>query len=273
MKRFYNLAFAACMAAGLLCSVSFSALSQKLPKVQINSVTAPANIRIDGRLNEWGDQFQAYNKHTNVFYTIANDNERLYLVLKATDRAIAGKIIAGGVTLAVNPSGEKKDKNQVAITFPMYDQDNTPDINIVHNPDLLKQGSKEDVNAIISQANKQLIRSSKEIKLSGTKIITDTLISVYNDAGIKVAARFNSKGDYIYELAIPIKYLGLSIDKQTKFTYNVRLNESPHAPVITTNTPSAIAAINNTLPPPVQVRDIDIFQTTDFWGAYTLAKK
>lgn len=273
MKTFYNLAFAACLAVSLLCAVSFSAFSQKLPKVQINSVAAPSNIRIDGKANEWGDKFQAYNKHTNVFYTIANDDEKLYMVVKAADKAIAGKIIAGGITLAINPSGEKKDKNQVAVTFPIYDRDNTPDIAIVHNPGLLKQGSSADVNAVIIQANKQLIHSSKEIRLSGTKIITDTLISVYNDAGIKTAARFNSKGEYIYELAIPIKYLGLTSEKQTKFTYNVRLNESPHALAITTNTPSAIAAVNNAPAPPVQTNDIDIFQTTDFWGAYTLAKK
>jgi len=252
----------------LLFCITFSATAQKLPRVQEKSLVAPDNIRIDGRVNEWGDKYQAYNKSTDIYYSVANDNEKIYLVVKATDRAIAGKIIAGGITFAVNPSGKKKDNDQVSVTFPVYDQNNKPDIDIITNPGITETGSKTEINTAIGQANKKLITSSKEIKLAGTKIITDTLISVYNGTGIRVAARFNKKGDYIYELAIPVKYLGLEEGKITKFSYNVRLNEPANAPAIVT------AAVSSTAPSaPIAVRDIDIFQTTDFWGAYTLAKK
>lgn len=261
----------------LLFCITFSATAQKLPRVQENSLTAPDNIRIDGKVNEWGDKYQAYNTNTDIYYTVANDDEKIYLVVKATNRAIAGKIIAGGITFAINPSGKKKDNDQVAVTFPVYDQNNKPDIDIITNPEITKKGSQEDINSAISQANKKLITSSKEIKLMGTKIITDTLISVYNSTGIRVAARFNKQGDYIYELAIPVKYLGLSADKITKFSYNVKLNEPVNAPSVATTSSapvvSTVSVLSSTPATPVAVTDIDIFRTTDFWGAYTLAKK
>lgn len=266
MKNLENNAVTAVVALCLLFFISFSAPAQKLPKVQVNSLPAPDNIRVDGKTNEWGDKYQAYNNSTDVFYTIANDNEKLYLVLKVTDKAIISKIIAGGITFVVSPRGKKNQKDQFAITFPVYDQNNKPDIDILNNPEILKQESKAEVGSAVAQANKKLIGSSKEIKITGTKIITDTLISVYNDAGIRVAARFNSAGDYIYELALPIKYLNLSTDAPDKFSYNVKLNEPVNAPVITANTSTKLA-------PPAPVKDIDVFQTTDFWGAYILARK
>lgn len=261
----------------LLFCISFSVTAQKLPRVQAGSLAAPDNIHIDGKANEWGDKYQAYNNNTDIYYTVANDDEKIYLVVKATNRAIAGKIIAGGITFTINPSGKKKDNDQVAITFPVYDQNNKPDIDIINNPEITKTGSAEEINTAIGQANKKLITSSKEIKLMGTKIITDTLISVYNSTGIRVAARFNKQGDYIYELAIPVKYLGLPTDKAAKFSYNVKLNEPANAPAIvaasTVSIAPAITVLSSAPAAPVAVTDIDIFKTTDFWGAYTLAKK
>lgn len=261
----------------LLFCVVFSVSAQKLPRVQANSLAAPDNIRIDGKVTEWGDKYQAYNNRTDIYYTVANDDEKIYVVIKAVDRSIAGKIIAGGITFAVNPSGKKKSNDQVSVTFPVYDQDHKPDIDILTNPGIIKSGSKEEISAAIGQANKQLINNSKEIKLEGTKIITDTLISVYNNTGIRVAARFNKQGDYIYELAIPVKYLGLSTDNLTQFSYNIKLNEPANAPSVATALTVApvqtISAISAVPVAPVAATDIDIFRTTDFWGAYTLAKK
>ena len=280
MKKAEISAFARLTPLLLFC-ISFSVYAQKLPKVQTNSLIAPDNIRIDGRTNEWNDKYQAYNRHTDIYYTISNDNEKIYLVVKATNRAIAGKIISGGITFAINPSGKKKDKEQIAVTFPVYDENNKPDIDIINNPEITRNGSQDEINAAIGQANKKLIHSSKEIKLMGTKIITDTLISVYNNTGIRVAARFNKQGDYIYELAIPVKYLGLSTEKGTKFSYNVRLNEPVNAPSIVTastistapTASSIVSSLSAAPSAPVAATDIDIFRTTDFWGAYTLAKK
>jgi hypothetical protein len=79
--------------------VSLALHAQKLPNVQTISLRAPAGVKIDGKTKEWNNRFQCYNHATSLFYTIANDDENLYLVIKAIDRDICKKIIGGGITL------------------------------------------------------------------------------------------------------------------------------------------------------------------------------
>jgi len=87
------------ISAAVLLSLGLttSVYSQKLNTVQQGSVWAPANIKIDAKLKEWDDTFQAYNKVTEVFYTVSNDDKNLYLVIKSTDPINNNKIIAGGI--------------------------------------------------------------------------------------------------------------------------------------------------------------------------------
>src|SRR4051812_45517244 len=84
--------------------------SKKLKDVQVNNLFAPSPVKIDGKLKEWTD-FQAYNKNTHLFYTIANDDKNLYLVIKTSDMTASAKIVAGGVTLLVNTEGKKKEQD------------------------------------------------------------------------------------------------------------------------------------------------------------------
>jgi hypothetical protein len=44
--------------------------AQKLPNKQQISLRAPARLKIDGIVNEWGDKLQAYNHSTQIFYAI-----------------------------------------------------------------------------------------------------------------------------------------------------------------------------------------------------------
>src|SRR5471030_539366 len=52
--------------------------AKKLPDIQPTDLYAPSNIKIDGKTTEWEDKFQAYNRATDVFYTVANDNNNFY---------------------------------------------------------------------------------------------------------------------------------------------------------------------------------------------------
>ncbi|MBC7401019.1 MAG: hypothetical protein H7289_13850, partial [Mucilaginibacter sp.] len=59
--------------------LSVIANAQKLPKVQTASIAAPTNIKIDGKATEWGNKFQAFNRTTEVYYTLSNSATKLYL--------------------------------------------------------------------------------------------------------------------------------------------------------------------------------------------------
>src|SRR5476649_2012908 len=102
----------------LLFGCSFlNAVAQKLPNVQTASVRAPANIKIDGKTTEWNNTFQAYNHATDIFYTVSNDDAKLYLTIQASDKLVINKIMSGGITFTIQKSGKKTDKDGISITY------------------------------------------------------------------------------------------------------------------------------------------------------------
>src|ERR1022692_4097643 len=96
-----------------------TANAQKLPNIQENSLRAPEGIKIDGNATEWGNKFQAYNHATDIFYTIANDDDNIYLFVQATDPDIISRITSRGITFSIQHGASKEDKNQADITYPV----------------------------------------------------------------------------------------------------------------------------------------------------------
>src|SRR5476651_1150845 len=102
--------------------------AQKLPNIQPVSVQAPTNIKIDGKATEWNNEFQAYNHATDIFYTVSNDDSKLYLIVRAADRAVINKIMHGSMTFMVQRSGKKTDKGGMGISFPLFDPKDAPSL-------------------------------------------------------------------------------------------------------------------------------------------------
>src|SRR5258708_938721 len=193
-----------------------------LKNVQVTSVWAPANVKIDGKINEWEDNFQAYNKSTKLFYTLSNNEKYLYLAITSTDAQNVTKIAAGGITFIINTAGKKKDRDAFILTYP-----------VVAGSGRGQRGggrfggrpqSSGNDTAAIAAAHRQFIAASKEIKVFGFKDVSDTLISIFNEYGIKKAIGYDSLGNYNYELAIPLKLLKISPDSTGEIAYNVKVN-------------------------------------------------
>lgn len=197
-------------------------------------------VKVDGNLKEWNDNFQAYNKQTKLYYTISNDDKNLYLVIHSTDMQTTNKIGAGGVSFIVNTDGKKKDKDAFKLTYPVIARqtgfgrpDGAPGAggrggaggpaggfggaggfrNFNATPD----------SATLAARHKQVIDGAKEIKVTGFKDITDSLVSIYNEYGIKAALGYDAAGNYGYELSIPLKLLNIGNGKDS-FAYDIKVN-------------------------------------------------
>jgi len=261
----------------LLLITSVAAHAQKLPNVQQGSLRAPATIKIDGKAAEWDNKFQAYNHATDVFYTLSNDDDNLYLTIQATDPGIINKIISGRISFTINKSGKKNDNSGVTISYPIFDRKDKPGVNLKDNPKIIPGSavSLKQADSFMYVNNKRMTDKSKFIKVMGIKDM-DTLISVYNEDGIKAAALFDNKMAYTYELAVSLKLIGLSVNDPVKFSYNVTLNAVQF---------DDIPGITITRAPNGEIKSIDVHKElalattqnttspTDFWGEYTLAKK
>jgi len=253
--------------------IGFFANAQKLPEVQTVNLRAPAGIKIDGKPTEWDSKFQAYNKSTNAFYTIANDDDNLYLIIQVTDIYVINKIFSSGITFIINKSGEKSDENTISITYPVIDHTGRPNIDLTHQP----QGANAD--SVVIANNMHISNKVKWIRVTGIKGL-DTLTSVYNREGIKAAGLFNNKMAYTYELSVSLNNLGLTVNTPVKFAYHLKFNGADinnmngytTGPLSRTGFPTSVTIEPGAL---LLTHDNLAFMesTTDFWGEYTLAKK
>jgi len=246
--------------------------AQKLPNVQKTSVYAPANVKVDGKPTEWNNKFEASNSATSVTYTMANDNEKLYLAMQLTDFAAINKLLSGGFKLTIK--GANKDDKPVVINGMIVQAAGRGGIT-----QKLKNGDGN-MDSLIAAVNSQINNNIKDIGVKGVADIADTLISVYNEYDIKQAVKFDNNKVLTVELAIPLKYLSNLIIGDT-FKYNFMLKGlNMTAMSVTVN---GVKQDMNSLAsmPGVTVvmhgsdgSDFQgLFNPTDFSGNYMLAKK
>jgi len=253
--------------------------AQKLPDVQQNSVVAPSNVKADGKNLEWKDTFQALNKRTNLQYTLANDEENLYLVIKSSDAATNNKIIAGGIDFSVNTDGKRREKEGYRITYPLIHRTSSKSNKGSGKTQGFQRGqqTQQQRDSIMLALRKVQLLQVKEIKIHGFRAIPDTLVSIYNEYRLKAFASFDQKGAFFYELAVPLKLMGLSAQTSGEIAYNIKLNG------IQMNFGGGGGDKKIKLSPGGSggggggfgggSTDMqDLLSATDFWGSYKLAK-
>jgi len=209
--------------------------SQKLPNKQEKSIWAPATIKIDGKPDEWGN-FQADSKANRIFYTIANDNDNIYLAVMAEDIIAIDKIITGGITL--NISADEKDFNssaslKVSITFPFITNREADNYATSwHSYIRYKRNSTPaGLDSVINLLNTKMDKLYKEIKITGVKEIPDSSLSVYNSNGVKAVSHFDPKARYCYEIAVPLSYFPFFKNRKATFYYDLRLKGKSERPI------------------------------------------
>lgn len=260
-----------------LLLTSASTIAQKLPNIQTTSIHSPANLKIDGNASEWNNKFQAFNKKANTFYTVSNDDQSLYLSIQTTNPSTVTKMISGGITFTITNADKIKNPNNFAITFPNYDQQASPvylNSNDFSTDDI--KNNKKLADSLKISANKKLTSNFKTIAVTGSKLIADSVISIYNVEGIKALSLFDDNLNYNYELAVPLKFLEPYIEKDKSFNYNIKLNglaKNAKIEIIPRGRGLLFKGKNGVqYSLPSNPESMDIAYPTDFSGKYILAK-
>ena len=109
----------------LLSILSTTSLyAQKAPNTQSQSIWAK-QVKLDGKLDDWGKELAAYNKENDLWYSMANDDKFLYLAIKKDK--FPGKAYArGGIKLFISTKETKITKGLPAVTFPVPIIDGKP---------------------------------------------------------------------------------------------------------------------------------------------------
>jgi hypothetical protein len=278
------------------CILVVDLYAQKQPQIQDAGLYAPANVKIDGKLNEWQNPFintqkftgflSAFNPSCRIYYTLANDEKNLYLIVRGLGNGVSKKVLAGGMILTISHAAEKKnrtkDPGNVAITFPVPQDPKTTALimNTINQIQDLTEDSianRKQIDSLDAIADKMVNNAMKEIRVVGVKEISDSAVSVFNTEGIKAAMQFIQVQAAI-EIAIPLKYLGLSANNPATFSYNIRIDAVPVASrafQVDPNKPAPEVVVGGTVMVMSNISPNNgyAWNPTDFWGEYTLAKK
>ncbi|GAB3934939.1 hypothetical protein [Mucilaginibacter myungsuensis] len=249
----------------LLCLAGADVFAQKLPNVQKTSVYAPAGIKIDGKTTEWNNTFQANNSATAISYTMANDEENLYLAIQATDGSIINKVLNGGIRIKV--IGANKAGQPVKLSAMLV----KPIGHINVSQKLKDKGADTDslINALSTQVNNGI----KDLYLTGVKDIADTTLSVFNEYGVKQAIKFDINRAMNVEIAIPLKYISHLIIADN-FKYNLMLPGINMGGIVKMNVNGVQTDVSTLIGMPgLSPNFQSMFTPTDFSGNYNLAKK
>ena len=262
-----------CFLATIITCISASA--QKLPAVQQISVKPPNNLKIDGKTTEWDNKFQAFNNGIDAFYTIANDNNNLYLVVKTLDEVTAKKMFGAGIVLSITPEKNKFEAGGgvgllVTESARLAISDNYREFKEYAG----KKVKNKQEDSLLAVINKDLTNGSKEITVSGIPGIDNT-ISVYNDLGIKSAMLFDDSGALNWELAVPLKYLKNAMNNKPNFFYNLMIKGmNSNGKKVTSRFTGETVTVSS-VPRSMISGSLDrelIMNPTDFWGEYKLTK-
>jgi hypothetical protein len=270
------------------------ATAQKLPPIQQASARAPQNVKIDGRLTEWANMPWAYNETNRIYYLVANDDANLYLTIRGTDATVTTKVLNGGIAFTISHTLDKKLRAKAAgnatVTFPVSLSNNA--MMSVMMPLLSLREFKRDtiahlkeIDSIRAVANKRLTTVLKEIGVSGLKGISETTLPLYNDKDIMATGKLQG-AQPVFEIAVPLKYLGLDFIGNKNFSYNIKLDipvydpTKPREDIMSERVASAPSIEVKSGPPPARTGlpmadpDGDYQEhKTELWGEYTLVGK
>jgi hypothetical protein len=250
--------------------------AQKLPKVQTASVAAPANFKVDGKPTEIDNKFQAFNRTTEIYYTISNSATKLYLTVQSNERRIIKKIMQNGITLTI--FSDPANKGGLAVTFPAYPKNQRPIYVNLRDPYVTVKDTNRNnamADSVMTGYNAAMNDRFKTIDIIGEASIPDSTLSVFNTEGFKAAARLDNKLVYTQEVAIPLSYIKFAADKPGTFKYTLQVNGVPGEVRVVDNgrrmvyTAGDGSEVNIGYPGP---DNLGFANPTYFSGVYTLAK-
>lgn len=167
----------------------------------------------------------AYDKTGELFYLFSNDEENLYIHLKASSESAQQAILMQGLTFTLGT--KTKGKNKLKIQYPLAMKDRMQQKKLTQKQDDNNNEKGQDNNRQqqgppeFSKIKLELLNELTDIKLSGFSDDDESeLIPVYSENAISAKIDFDDNGYMLYTLVIPFK--DIFVQPTTK-TINIAL--------------------------------------------------
>ncbi|MDR0421009.1 MAG: hypothetical protein LBH30_06155 [Prevotellaceae bacterium] len=145
------------------------------------------NIVIDGDDSDWESAVSLFDESSGLMYSIANDDENIYVLVKATVESSMTKFVMGGVEVWISADGKDKRKTGIKYPIPLSWEERFSSMR--------NNTTREDMQR---QENE---RTYKTMELRGFENIKD---NTYKVDELEIKAEYSGKnGNTIAEYKIP----------------------------------------------------------------------
>jgi hypothetical protein len=161
-------------------------------------------VKVDGNAREWELPLKLYDENTRLNYAVSNDEENLYVCIRAVNEQLQTQIIRGGMELWIDTTGKKHQ--QVGIRFPLtsFTAKKSSDEKTPERTSSREAWQKPDTKI----SHQSFLSQSQEMVLTGFRSpVSSGLTPLKNVYGINVRINWDSTGILIYEAEIPLKTL------------------------------------------------------------------
>lgn len=148
----------------------------------------------DSKANEWENPLNYYDSKSKLQYSIANDDDNLYICLKASDEETQIKVLVGGMTIYFYPNDRKNGMS--SINFPLPISKEMPSFT---NPK---------VKPSILSIKNMYAKSLKEFEVKGFNLSSQSqLYQLNGNIGFNLSLDWDPNDILVYEISIPLKKL------------------------------------------------------------------
>lgn len=179
----------------IFIAVLFTVLISGCSKALIGTTKwSSAKIIVDGKPDDWELPLKYYDRESAVSYDVANDNQNIYIIIRATENASQVKIVREGMRLAIDVAG--LNNFPVEIFYPL------PGV-MTLDEHQEQQNKVDDLSESIN-FRKNFLLAQNQMRLIGfNSAVPNGLTNVNNPYGISAAINWDKEGILYYEAVIP----------------------------------------------------------------------
>ncbi|SMO33422.1 hypothetical protein [Solitalea koreensis] len=153
----------------------------------ISSSYTTKPITVDGKTDERELPLRYATEKGGIQYGISNDNEKLYMVMKITDKQTQMKMLSSGATIWIDTIGKKE--KEVTLNYPVR-----------LNESVMRPGKSGERGHAMLQ---KLLAEQNEMVLNGFKLIEGGELPINNQYGVNVKMNIDQDNALVYELTLP----------------------------------------------------------------------
>ena len=163
--------------------------------------------QVNGGQNDISHSYKFYDSESNLYYTIGNDLDNLYISISTNSQQTQMRILRSGIQFCIDTTGKYGEHTKIVFPFAVMQKKNKSFSDEGNGSNQLGgQGRNNGFGQKLESLNslkKKFMNENKAMHLIGFKTPIGGTVPLPNDYGIKMDITWDSANTMIYQASIP----------------------------------------------------------------------